>query len=129
MVIDKSFFLSKANSTAVIQHELPDGDQVFLRPITAKIYRDYKRSLRDKDGQLLPDRQAYHDELLVGRILSEPDGNLMFTDNEIVAGAFDAMPMTIIASLIARTYEMIGMVEPDEDREKNSSTTDSTEQS
>lgn len=129
VVIGKAQFLSKRTSASTVSHKLPDGDVVPLRPLTPKIYRAYKRSLRDKDGVTIPERQAYQDELLVGRLLCNADGSLMFSDEDILTGAFDDMDMPPITSLVTRAYEMMGVTVSDEDREKNSPTTDSTEQS
>lgn len=126
MVISKAEFLNKRIDSQPIEHELPDGDRVLMKPISAKMYRDYKRSLRDKDGVPIAERQKYGDELLVGRLLLDQDGSLMFTDDEILDGVFDELKMFPLASVIAKAYEMLGLVESDEDREKNSCATDST---
>lgn len=127
MTISKAEFLSKRVGAQPIEHELPDGDSVSMKPISAKLYRDYKRSLIDKDGAPIQERQKYGDEILIGRLLLEQDGSLMFSDEEILDGAFDELKMFPLASVIAKAYEMLGLVESDEEREKNSSATDSTE--
>jgi hypothetical protein len=126
MAITRAEFLKKRTSTDPIEHKLPDGDSVLLKQISARLYRDYKRFLRDKDGTPIAERQRYGDELLVGRLMVEEDGSLMFSDDDILAGVFDELKMFPLASVISKAYEMLGMIESDEGREKNSSGTDST---
>jgi hypothetical protein len=126
MAITRAEFLKKRTSPDLIEHELPDGDSVLLRQPSAKIYREYKRSMRDKNGDPIPERQKYADELLVGRIMVEADGTLMFSDEDILSGIFDELKMFSLTSVVAKAYEMLGIIESDEDREKNLSETDST---
>lgn len=128
MALTREEFLKKRVSPNLIEHKFSDspGDSILMRPISAKLYRDYRRSLRDKDGAPIPERQAFGDELLVGRVLVEADGSLMFSDEDVMGGIFDDLQMFPLASVVAETYKMLGIVETDEDREKNLSATVST---
>lgn len=125
-------FLSKKPQGAPVEvFKLSDGDEVYLRRMTAKIYRDYRKDLRDKSGVPIPERQAYGDEILAAHLLCDQSGNRGVTTDQVLAGCFDELLMLPLGDVIRRGYEMIGITDPedDEDREKNSSTTDSTEQS
>jgi len=127
--LDRGLFLQKRVSTTLIPVDLPGGDQVFLRPASAKVYREYRRSMRDKDGMPIPERQSFGDELLVSRLLVSPDGTPMFTEEQVVNGVLDDIDMTSLAPIIRKSYVVVGVNEDDEGRAKNSSTTESTEPS
>lgn len=122
MPLNREQFLAKKVSKHPILFKLSDGDEVYLLPISAKMYRDYKRSLRDEDGIPIEDRQTAGDELLAARCLVDESGNRLFTDEEVLDGIFDEMEMLPMADVIRRTYEMLGIGEP---VEKKSSPTGS----
>lgn len=128
-VLNRDSFLKKRVSASADSVELPDGSLVLMRPASAKIYRDYRRSLKDKDGMPVTAKQPFGDEILLATLMVDADGNQMFTEEDVVAGAFDAIDMAFLSPLIRKAYEMLGITEPEEDREKNLSTTASTEPS
>lgn len=127
MALSREQFLAKRISGNFDEFTLPDGDTVLLREVSAKLYRDYKSSLRDKDGMPIPERQAYGDELLLARVLVDETGRPMITEAEVLSGILDDMLMAPVRSAIARVYENLGIGD-DEERSKKSSATDSTEQ-
>lgn len=128
-VLNRDSFLKKRVSAVLVSVELPDGSEVLMRPASAKIYRDYRRSLRDKDGVPVTAKQPFGDEILVSTLMVDADGKQMFSEEDVVGGAFDAIDMAFLSPLIRKAYEMLGITEPEEDREKNLSTTASTEPS
>jgi hypothetical protein len=75
-VISREQFLAKKCGRDLVKFDLPDGDTVLLRPVTVGLYREYKRSLRDKDGMPIPDRQLHGDELLAARVLVDAGGKV-----------------------------------------------------
>ena len=128
-VLDRESFLKKRVSSNFEKVELPDGDVVYLRPASAKIYHEYQRSLRDKDGMPIQDRRGFGDELVVANLMVDETGKRMFTDEDVLAGAFDQIDMPFLTPVVRKAYELLGISEPEEDREKNLSTTASSEPS
>jgi hypothetical protein len=47
----------------------------------------------------------------------------------VLAGAFDQIDMPFLTPVVRKAYELLGISEPEEDREKNLSTTASSEPS
>jgi len=101
-------------------HELtlPGGNVVMVRPVGAKMLREYRRSLRDKDGKTLEDRKPFADDLLVARVLCNPDGSRMFTDEDVLSGAMDAVRATAMDALLEYTWEYVYDTTDAEDTEK-----------
>jgi hypothetical protein len=128
-VLNRDLFLAKRVSSKLEKVELPDGDLVYLRPASAKIYRDYQRSLRDKDGMPIQERRGFGDELVVANLMVDQNGQRMFSDDEVLAGVFNEIDMPFLTPVVRKAYELLGIAEPDEDREKNLSTTVPTEPS
>lgn len=129
MALNREGFLRRKSSTAIQSVELPGGQKVLLRSCTAKLYRDYKRSLRDKDGAPIPEKQAFGDELLIAALMVDSAGLPIISAEEVLAGALDDHSMADLTPIIRKAYEVVGFAEADEDREGNSSRTASTEQS
>lgn len=130
MPLNREQFLAKFKAGKKPElFKLPDGSEVLMLPISAKLYREYQSSLRNEKGERLEERRVYGDELLVARCLVDEAGNRMFSDEDILGGIFDELKMLPVGDLVRETYKMLGLAEPDEDREKNSSTTDSIEPS
>lgn len=102
---------------------LPRGGTVRVLPIGAKLFREYRRSLRDEDGKPIPERSGCIDELLVGRILLDDSGSRMFSDEEILAGCFDNFHPSDMDALVEWAWSFVG----DGDREKKFSPTPSGE--
>lgn len=129
MALSRESFLRRKSGKDYHSVKLADGGVVLLKPATAKLYRDYKRSLRDKDGMPIPEKQAYGDELLIAAMLVDPSGQPLVTEEDVLAGALDEHSMADLVPIIRRAYQLVGLGEADEDREKNSLATDSTEPS
>lgn len=106
-------------------------EEVLLKPITANLYREYRASLRDENGDPIREKQKFGDELLVGKVLMDSEtGHRMYSDDAILAGALDDFEQCVISELIVETYRGTGLVDKnDEDREKNLSGTNSQESS
>jgi hypothetical protein len=130
VALNREAFLARTGKANGVVVPLADGRVVLLRPATAKVYRDYKRSLRDKDGLPIPEKQAYGDELLIAALMIDSHGNMLLTEADVMAGALDNHDMADLVPIIRKAYEMIGLADKtDEDREKNLPATPSTEPS
>jgi hypothetical protein len=130
MVLNRESFLSRRASAKAESVKLSDGSVVLLRRATAKLYRDYRRSLRDKEGMPIVERQAYGDELLIAAMMVDESGNQLFTTDEVLEGVFDNVEQSDLTPIIRKAYELLGLADEDQEtREKNSSATESTEPS
>ena len=128
MALNREAFLRRKSSNQPVKVDLPDGSSVLLRRATAGRYRDYRRSMRDKDGLPILERQAFGDELLIAALMIDSHGNQLLTDADVMAGALNDHEMSDLVPIIRKAYELVGLADvTDEDREKNSSRTASTE--
>ena len=130
MALNREAFLKRKASNQPVSVKLADGSSVLLRRATAGRYRDYKRSMRDKDGLPIPERQAFGDELLIAALMVDQQGNQLLTDADVMGGALSEHEMCDLLPIIRKAYELVGLADmTDEDREKNLSTIASTEPS
>lgn len=102
---------------------LPGGQTVRVLPVSAKLFREYRQSLRDQDGNLVPDRQACVDELLLARVLVDENSQRMFSDEDVLAGCFDHFMPLDFDALMDWAWSFISTG----DREKKYSPTTSGE--
>ena len=108
--------------------ELPSGDTVLMRVPIGRDYREWKKYLRDEQGQIIDARATLGDELLLAIVLVNPDGTPMFTREDIMGGAMDEILQPDLEHMKAEAYRLFGQMAGtkivlDEDREKNSSAT------
>lgn len=97
--------------------ELPGGQIVLVKPVGSKLFREYRKSLRDEDGKVIEARKDFVDELLVARCLVNPDGSRMFTDEDVLAGMLDGIRPAAMDTLLEFAW---GQVSEGGDREKKS---------
>lgn len=129
MALNKKALLARKTKVQK-PHELalPSGDCVLMRVPTGKDFRDYRKSLRDEEGESIKARMDMSDEIMVASLLINEDGTRMFTREEVMNGDMDEILQVDLEAMKDEAMNLYGYRNGfklilDEDREKNCSTT------
>jgi len=121
-------FLTATSKREFWEIPLATGGTVRARSITSGEARRIRKLFRRPDGEFDPDRGELFNEILIGACLVNGTDDLMFTEQEVLAGALSDMDNQVAAPLFNRLRKLTGM-RADEDwaaleaAAKNSETT------
>lgn len=127
-LLGRQDFLDRSTNRQFWDIPLPGGDHVRARSLTAGEARKLRRLFRDKEGTFDADRGDMYNELLIGACLCNGGDALLFTTEEVLAGALDEIDTRTLIPLGRRLRELTGFsADYDwlalEDAAKNSSET------
>lgn len=102
-------FLTATSKREFWEIPLATGGTVRARSITSGEARRIRKLFRRPDGEFDPDRGELFNELLIGACLVNGTDDLMFTEQEVLAGALSEMDNQVTAPLFNRLRKLTGM--------------------
>lgn len=111
-LLNRDALLRRMGGLKTREVALSDGAVVVMVEPTTKDIRAWRKSMRKPDGSIDPAKSARTSELLVGRLIVDPETKQrMFTEADVIGGVFDNLPSQDMQIMSRAADQLAGFIE------------------